>query len=67
MKALNLVFGIVLTLISLNYWITVGTSSKISNVPIFYEFTFKLFPYMDVIITIIAIWLVIKGVKDIIK
>ena len=67
MEKSSLVFGIIITIISLHYWWTIGGSGPISQVPIIYRLTFRLFPYMDIIITAAGIYLVIKGIRDIMK
>ena len=59
----NLVVGIIIMLFALYYWIFVGHSGPITDVPMLYRFTFRLFPYLDIIITAIGVWFIYSGLK----
>ena len=59
----KLVVGIVVVLAALYYWLIVrGTG--MSNTPLLYIFTFRLFPFADVLWTIAGITLVYRGYEE---
>lgn len=63
----NLVIGVIITLVALHYWIAVGGSAAVTDVPLIYRVTFKLFPYLDIIITALGIGLVYKGIRGVMR
>jgi hypothetical protein len=59
----SLVGGIVLGLVTLYYWFGVGHTA-FRNMPLFYRFTFRLFPLADILWTIAAAGLLYRGIQQ---
>lgn len=57
----ELVVGLTLTLISVYYWALIGNSIPLSEVPLAYRYTFRLYPYMDVALTAISMLVFYRG------
>lgn len=64
--SIELVAGLALTLASAYYWSTFG-HSPFNEVPSFYRYSFRLFPYLDIIITALGMMLFYRGLKKIRK
>lgn len=58
----DLIIGIVLTVLSLYYWFAIS-SSTLSNTPVFFALTYKLFPYFDLLITGAGLWKLYLGIN----
>lgn len=56
----KLIAGIVIVVAALYYWLVVRRTGM-SNTPILYAFTFRLFPFADVLWTIAGITLAYRG------
>jgi hypothetical protein len=59
---IELVVGIVITAVSVYYWVEINGSS-FSSIPIFFRFTYRLIPYFDVVITGAGLWELYSGIK----
>ncbi|MCX8030668.1 MAG: hypothetical protein N3A59_03680 [Thermodesulfovibrionales bacterium] len=65
----ELVVGLIITIISAYYWSEIGSdftgSSKLiySEIPLFFRYTFRLFPFADFTITVIGMVLFYTGLK----
>ncbi len=57
----ELVIGLVLTVISAYYWSVIGNSISVNDVPLFYRFTYRLYPYLDFVITVIGMLFFYRG------
>jgi hypothetical protein len=57
----ELVIGLILTLISGYYWALIGASIPLSEVPLAYRYTFRLYPYMDIALTAISMLVFYRG------
>ncbi|GEM_PF-5434377 len=67
--SIELVIGLALTIVSAYYWSEIGSdfteSSKLaySEIPLLYRFTYRLFPFADLTITVIGMILFYAGLK----
>jgi len=59
--SIELVAGLALTLLSAYYWGTVGNTAPLGNVPVFFRYTFRLYPYTDFMITVLGMFLFYRG------
>ena len=59
---LELIIGILITGLSVYYWIDIS-GSALSSLPMFFRFTYRLFPYFDVIISGVGLWLLYSGIR----
>jgi hypothetical protein len=59
----ELIIGLALTLVSAYYWGTVGSAAPLAGVPAFYRYTFRLFPYFDLFITVVGMLFFYRGLK----
>ena len=59
----SLVAGICLGLAALYYWLAVGHTA-LRNVPLLYRFTFRLFPWADILWTIPAGALLYRDIQQ---
>jgi len=57
----ELIAGLILTLISVYYWGEVGKMRPLADVPLFYRYTFRLFPYFDIVLTAVGMFLFYRG------
>lgn len=60
--SLELVIGILITGLSAYYWVDIS-SSNFSDMPMFFRFTYRLFPYFDFVITGAGLWILYIGIK----
>ncbi len=58
----QLIIGLALTLVSAYYWGTFA-HSPLNEVPVFYRYTFRLYPYLDLMITFVGMLLFYSGLK----
>ncbi len=62
MKYVTLILGILISGISIYYWAEVNTS-PLSQMPIFFRLTYRLFPYLDLVISAAGLWTLYTGIK----
>ncbi len=60
--SVQLVVGLVLTLGAAYYWGTFA-HSPLDEVPLFYRYTFRLYPYLDLLITFVGMLIFYAGLK----
>lgn len=60
---ITLVLGLILTLFSAYYWAAIGSSAPLRDVPVVYQYTFRLYPYLDIVITFVGMLLFYRGLK----
>jgi hypothetical protein len=63
---LELIIGILITGLSAYYWIDISDAA-LSGLPIFFRFTYRLFPYFDWVITGAGLWMLYTGIKKLRK
>lgn len=56
------IIGILITGLSVYYWIDIS-GSALSGMPMFFRFTYRLFPYFDWLITGAGLWILYTGTK----
>ncbi len=61
--SIELIIGLAVTLLSAYYWGAVGSAPPLSNVPVFYRYTFRLYPYLDIGITFVGMLLFYRGLR----
>jgi len=61
--SIELVIGLAMTLLSAYYWGTVGNTSPLTSVPEFFRYTYRLYPYLDLVITAVGMFLFYRGMK----
>ncbi len=59
----QLIIGLALVLISAYYWGAIGNTAPLGSVPVFFRYTFRLYPYLDLFITVVAMLLFYRGLK----
>ena len=59
----QLIIGLILTLLSAYYWGAIGKVVPLSSVPVFYQYTFRLYPYLDYFITVVGMFLFYRGLR----
>jgi len=57
----ELIAGLVLTLISVYYWGEVAKVKLLADVPLFYRYTYRLYPYLDIVLTAVGMFLFYRG------
>ncbi len=60
--SLQLVAGLALTLLSAYYWSAFG-HSPVNQVPAFFRYSYRLFNYADMFITVVGMFLFYSGLK----
>ena len=63
----QLIIGLALTLLAAYYWGAIGKVVPLSSVPVFYQYTFRLYPYFDYFITVVGMFLFYYGLKKLRK
>jgi hypothetical protein len=61
--SIQLIAGLALTLLSAYYWGTVGNTAPLSDVPVFYRYTYRFYPYLDIVLTFVGMLLFYRGLK----
>ncbi len=64
--SVELVVGLALTLVSAYYWGAVGHGHG-NMIPVFYRYTFRLYPYIDIVLTFIGMLLFYRGLMKLRK
>lgn len=59
--SIELIIGILLTFFSAYYWAAIGSSVPLSDVPVIYRYTFRLYPYLDIAFTVVGMLLFYRG------
>ncbi len=59
--SMELIIGLILTLAGAYYWAAIGNTMPVNQVPGVYRFTFRLYPYMDVVLTAIGMLVFYRG------
>jgi hypothetical protein len=60
--SLELIIGILITGLSAYYWVDIS-GSTFSDMPTFFRLTYRLFPYLDFVITGAGLWTLYIGIK----
>ena len=50
-KHLLLIIGLLITIASAYYWAAIGKARPLAEVPLVFQYTYRLYPYVDVVIT----------------
>ena len=59
----ELVIGLIVTLLSAYYWGEVGKTRPLAEVPVFYQYTYRLYDYVDIILTAVGMFLFYRGLN----
>ncbi len=62
--SIELVIGLVVTILSAFYWGTPMHTAPLGEVPVVYQYTYRLYPYLDIVITFIGMLLFYRGLKN---
>ena len=60
--SVDLIIGILITGLSVYYWFDISDST-LSSMPMFFRFTYRLFPYFDFVITGAGLWVLYLGIN----
>ncbi len=60
----ELIIGLALNLVSVYYWGTVGRGGV---APLFYRYSFRLYPYLDIVLTFLGMLLFYRGLMKLRK
>jgi hypothetical protein len=58
-----LIIGLILTGISVYYWAAIGNARPLSEVPLFYRYTYRFFPFADILFSVAGMMLFYKGLR----
>ena len=59
----ELVIGLILTTISAYYWSAIGSARPLSEVPVLYQYSYRLYPYLDIVLSAIGMFFFYRGLK----
>ncbi|MEW5744764.1 MAG: hypothetical protein AB1805_04900 [Nitrospirota bacterium] len=59
----ELVVGGLMTLASAYYWAAIGNVRPVQEVPLVYQYTFRLYPYLDTAITAVGMLVLYRGLR----
>ncbi|HET6514846.1 MAG TPA: hypothetical protein VFG09_06755 [Thermodesulfovibrionales bacterium] len=59
----ELIIGSILTAISAYYWGSIGSARPLSDVPVFYQYTYRLYPYLDIVLSAVGMFFFYRGLK----
>jgi len=62
-----LIIGIIVTIMALYYWIEIGPSAPLREVPFIYAVTFRLLRYFDILWTAAGLLSLFRGIRKLRK
>lgn len=62
-KSTMLIIGLLWTGISVYYWAAIGNVRPLSEVPLFYQYTYRFFRFADILFSAAGMMLFYKGLR----
>lgn len=59
----ELIAGVLMTAAAAYYWAAVGNARPLGEVPVIYQYTFRLYPYLDTAFTAVGMLIFYRGLR----